>query len=160
MEKFKGRYRIPPARAQWWNYGWDAAYFLTICTKGHDMFFGEIIDDEMVLSEVGKTAELCWQEIPKHAKNIELGVYVVMPNHVHGILILHGDADPGTHVAPMGRDKACLVSAETSSGHRIPGESRSTSSCNLRAECDNCASRNDRQDGSGVSNRYRDMCYI
>ena len=93
MDKFKNKYRIASARAQWWNYGWDAAYFLTINTKNRQQYFGQIIDDEMILSHAGKIADLCWREIPDHAENIELGVYVIMPNHVHGILILDGNVD-------------------------------------------------------------------
>ncbi|MEX2231999.1 MAG: hypothetical protein WD824_07565, partial [Cyclobacteriaceae bacterium] len=94
MDKYKNKYRIPSARAQWWDYGWDAAYFVTICTRCRECFFGDIHDDQMVLSTAGKIADSCWLEIIDHAKNVELGPYVVMPNHVHGILILTGNQAP------------------------------------------------------------------
>jgi putative transposase len=138
MDKFRNKYRIPSARAQWWDYGWDAAYFLTICTKHRKKYFGEVEDDLMILSRLGKIADTCWQEIPKHAKNVELGVYVVMPNHVHGILILNGNSeecavntgrDKGDEAGRdkgdgagrdkgdgAGRDKACLVSTHAPTG--------------------------------------------
>ena len=89
-DKFKNKYRIDPARLQHWDYGWKAEYFITICTKDRNFFFGDIADDKMQLSHVGVIADLCWYEIKNHAKNVELGEFVVMPNHVHGILILNG----------------------------------------------------------------------
>ena len=94
MDKYKNKYRIPSARAQWWDYRWDAAYFLTVNTRGRRHFFGEVHDGSMILSNVGRIADICWLDIPNHAANIELGEYVVMPNHVHGIIILRGNATP------------------------------------------------------------------
>jgi REP element-mobilizing transposase RayT len=90
MEKYKNKYRIASSRAQWWNYSWNAAYFITICTKKRAHYFGEIIDKKMQLSNVGILADVFWHEAKHHAKNIELDAFVVMPNHIHGILILTG----------------------------------------------------------------------
>lgn len=87
MDKFKNKYRIPSARLQNWDYGNNGSYFITICTKNREHFFGEIINDEMQLNEMGILAEQYWMEIPTHFSFIELGNFVVMPNHVHGILI-------------------------------------------------------------------------
>ena len=93
MDKlYNNKYRIPSARHSTWDYRWQAAYFITICTHNKVHFFGEIINGKMRLSPVGAIADLLWHEIPKHTTaNIELGEFVVMPNHIHGILILHGD---------------------------------------------------------------------
>ncbi|WP_229599109.1 transposase [Runella sp. CRIBMP] len=88
MEKFQNRYRIASARASWWDYGWNGAYFITICTKNREHFFGKIVDGKMQLSSIGVLADVFWHEIKNHAKNIELGAFVVMPNHIHGVLIL------------------------------------------------------------------------
>lgn len=87
-EKFQNKYRIPSIRAQWWDYGWNGAYFITICTKDREHYFGEIQKGKMILSEVGIIADLLWHQIPIHHKNVELGDFVVMPNHIHGILII------------------------------------------------------------------------
>lgn len=95
MEKFQNKYRIPSARLQNWNYSWAAAYFITICTKDRVPFFGKITDGEMVLSPTGVLADIFWYEIKNHAQNVELGEFVVMPNHMHGILILKGDGNSG-----------------------------------------------------------------
>jgi putative transposase len=88
MEKFQNKYRIASARASWWDYGWNGAYFITICTKNREHFFGKIVDSKMQLSSIGVLADVFWHEIKNHAKNVELGAFVVMPNHIHGILIL------------------------------------------------------------------------
>ncbi|PKQ62938.1 hypothetical protein BZG01_16795 [Labilibaculum manganireducens] len=65
------------------NTGW---YFVTICTKNREHFFGEIRNEEMQLSVIGKQAQIFWLEIPKHFPNVELGEFVIMPDHIHGII--------------------------------------------------------------------------
>jgi REP element-mobilizing transposase RayT len=91
-EKFQKKYRIPSSRLKNWDYGNNGAYFITICSRNKEHFFGEImsVDDEneMQLNEIGKLADKFWAEIPKHFPFVELGNYIVMPNHVHGILII------------------------------------------------------------------------
>lgn len=89
MEKYKNKYRIASARAQWWDYGWNGAYFITICSRNREHFFGEISGGKMLLSNTGIIADILWYEIPNHAPFVELGDFVVMPNHIHGILILN-----------------------------------------------------------------------
>lgn len=86
--KFQNKYRISSTRAQWWDYGWNGAYFITICTQDRKHYFGEIQNDKMVLSKVGIIADILWHQIPIHHKNVKLGDFVVMPNHIHGILII------------------------------------------------------------------------
>ncbi len=88
MDKFQGQYRIPSARLPDWNYGWAAAYFITICTAARQHFFGEIVNNQMVLNHCGRVAADCWADIPNHFSNAVLDVFIVMPNHIHGILIL------------------------------------------------------------------------
>jgi putative transposase len=92
-EKFKGLYRNETFRAQWWDYRTEGSYHITICTKNRNHFFGEIIDEQMCLSEVGKLADQFWSEIPKHFPHIQLNEFVIMPNHIHGILIIRDSAD-------------------------------------------------------------------
>jgi len=87
MEKYQNKYRVPSARAQWWDYGWNGAYYITICTKDKKHIFGEIMNSKMYLSNTGIIADIFWHEIPKHSSFVELGEFVVMPNHIHGILI-------------------------------------------------------------------------
>ncbi len=119
-EKFKGKYRIASARLQSWDYGSNGMYFITICTGDRRHFFGEVVQGKMVLSHVGIIADVLWYEIKNHAKNIELGEFVVMPNHVHGILILNNSNDSGS------RDKACLVSTANNAINTTNGIDRNS----------------------------------
>lgn len=75
-------------RLKEYDYAQPGGYFVTIVTYQRDLLFGEIVDDEMALNDFGKIANECWREIPEHFPNVELGAYVVMPNHVHGIITI------------------------------------------------------------------------
>jgi REP element-mobilizing transposase RayT len=99
MEKYKNKYRIPSARLPYWDYGQNAAYFITICTKNREHYFGEIITNRdamhcvstiMQLSEIGKIVKNEWIKTPelRPDMNLKLGEFVVMPNHFHGIIII------------------------------------------------------------------------
>ena len=62
---------------------------IATCTKELIRYFGEIVDEKIILSETGEIAQSMWYEIPKHSPVAQLGAFVVMPDHVHGILILN-----------------------------------------------------------------------
>ena len=85
---YKNRFRNESIRLQNWDYRWDSSYFITICTKKN--YFGKIKNGKMILSHVGVLADVYWNEIKHHAQNIQLGSFVVMPNHIHGIITLNG----------------------------------------------------------------------
>lgn len=87
-DKFQNKYRIPSARLQNWDYGRNGAYFITICTHNREHYFGKIVDGIMQLNDIGKLAQQYWMEIPNHFSFIALDNFVVMPNHIHGILII------------------------------------------------------------------------
>jgi putative transposase len=93
-DKFQDKYRIASTRLQNWDYSWAAAYFITIVTKDRKPYFGNITDGKMVLSNVGILADVFLYEIKNHARNTKLGEFVVMPNHIHLVLILNGDNNP------------------------------------------------------------------
>ncbi|MCE2963395.1 MAG: transposase [Chitinophagales bacterium] len=95
MDKFNNQYRISSARLAGYDYGQNGAYFITICTKNRIHYFGEIVDRKMILNEIGNLAHEYWQEIPNHFSYIELANFVVMPNHIHGILIIYKNTDNG-----------------------------------------------------------------
>jgi REP element-mobilizing transposase RayT len=79
----KSQFRIPD-----WDYRNDGAYFITICTKNRIHFFGEINQRKMILSEIGKIAKECWLEIEGHFPNVHLRQFVVMPDHMHGVIVI------------------------------------------------------------------------
>lgn len=93
MEKFRNKYRIASTRLQNWDYGSNAMYFVTICTQGRECYFGNVVDKEMIFSDIGTIAHECWQEIPTHFPYILLGEYKIMPNHVHGIIVIDKPAN-------------------------------------------------------------------
>ena len=87
-EKFQNKYRIPSARAKWWNYSQDGAYFITIVTHDRECYFGNIVEKNIKLTLIGEIAQSCWQDIPKHFPFVMLDSFVIMPNHVHGIIVI------------------------------------------------------------------------
>ena len=87
-QKFNNKYRIPSARATWHDYN-GGLYFITICTKGMEHYFGKIQDNEMIYTETGKYAEKCISDIPNHFADAEIIISQVMPNHVHLIVKIH-----------------------------------------------------------------------
>jgi REP element-mobilizing transposase RayT len=120
-EKFRNRYRIESARLRNYDYGRNGAYFVTICTKDSQHFFGEIIHNKMILSGIGNLANEYWYEIPEHFPFVKLGEFIAMPNHIHGIVIIdkniycrdcnccHGNG----RCCRCCRDVACNVSTMT-----------------------------------------------
>jgi len=118
MEKYKNKYRIPSTRLQNWDYGWNGAYFITICTHNREHYFGEIVNKKMKLSEIGIAAEKYWHEIPQHFPFVKLGAFVVMPNHIHGIIIIDKNDDnditassqsPKNKFGPQSKNLASII---------------------------------------------------
>jgi REP element-mobilizing transposase RayT len=72
-----------------YDYAQPCAYYITIVTYQRAMLFGNIVHQEMQLNDLGKIADECWREIPDHFSDVELGAYVMMPNHVHGIIVIN-----------------------------------------------------------------------
>jgi len=89
MDKFKNKYRIPSARWAAWDYSSNAAYFVTICVANRALDFGRVVDGEMILSSLGQSVEDCWNEILAHFPFVELGVHQIMPNHMHGVIVIN-----------------------------------------------------------------------
>ena len=78
-----------PNRMPGFDYSACGCYFVTICIKQREMnSFGKIINGKIELSPIGEIAIKCWLEIPVHFSNIRLDDFVIMPDHVHGIVII------------------------------------------------------------------------
>ncbi len=93
-----------------WDYRNNAAYFITICTKNRMHYFGKIENQKMVYTPIGAIANVLWYEIKNRNKNVELGEYVIMPDHMHGILILQNNPTGTGHAlsekdAPIGKNR-------------------------------------------------------
>lgn len=90
MEKqFPNRKNI---RLQDYDYSSDGLYFVTICCQDRKCVFGDIRDGEMILNEAGKLLDYTWNDLPNHNPNVELDAWCIMPNHVHGIIIINNEA--------------------------------------------------------------------
>ena len=90
---FRNKYRIEPCRLKGHDYSKGSRYFITICTHGKAIWFGNILNQQMILSEYGQIAKKLWQELPEHFSFVSLDEYVIMPDHVHGIIIINPCAD-------------------------------------------------------------------
>lgn len=84
--RFRHKYRIESTRLKGYDYSEPGIYFTTICTKNREQLFGEIINGKISLSMIGRIASDCWFDLPNHYPNIILDEFIVMPNHVHGII--------------------------------------------------------------------------
>ena len=105
-ELFRNKYRIKSIRLPDWDYSSEGLYFLTICTRNRECILGDVVNDKIKLSKIGEIVEKCWNEIPKHFINVVLDEFVVMPNHVHGIIEITNCRDgvtPSLHKPPLHR---------------------------------------------------------
>lgn len=87
-------------RLQGYDYSQVGAYFVTIVAWQREMLFGEIVNEEMGLNDFGKIVSEKWGWLETQYEYVELGEWVVMPNHFHGILIIHDDGRGGSRPAP------------------------------------------------------------
>jgi putative transposase len=89
-ELFNHKYRIPSVRLQSWNYSNEGMYFVTICVKDRENYFGDIWEGILKPTELGKIAWSEWFNTIRIRPdmNLESGEFVVMPNHIHGIIII------------------------------------------------------------------------
>jgi REP element-mobilizing transposase RayT len=82
------RHNRQSTRLKGYDYGQEGAYFVTICTYRRECIFGEIINSEMRLNIFGEIVHEEWLRTPVVRSYVELGEFVVMPNHIHGILVI------------------------------------------------------------------------
>jgi len=75
-------------RLEGYDYTTAGAYFVTAITRQREWLFGEINNGKMQLNEIGRIVDYAWMDLVNHYSNVELGTFCIMPNHVHGILIL------------------------------------------------------------------------
>lgn len=119
-DQFQNKYRIESARLRHWDYSWNAFYFVTICTKNREHFFGDVLVGKdalpyVSLSEIGKIVETEWLKTfeMRPDMNLEMGEYMIMPNHFHAMIGIgenefNSQRDPQRD--PHGRDAMHCVS--------------------------------------------------
>jgi len=121
MSKYKNKYRIESNRMPGWDYSGNGMYFITIVTQNRECNLGEIENNKMILSDFGKIIETEWYKSFKIRNELFLDEFIIMPNHLHAIIILEKPIDKmvdnlhglhGLHVETHGR--ASLPSIEPS----------------------------------------------
>ena len=143
---FRNQYRIPSARAAWHDYN-GGMYFVTICTQNMEHYFGEIVggvetfhetslheqtiaEPTMQFSEIGRFADEQLRNVSSHYTYAEIPLWVVMPNHVHAIVIIHGDKTPN--------DKRGNMSVPTRCADGVVETGRAPSLRERMKQTDNC----------------------
>ena len=81
-------------RLRGWDYTRPGTYFVTLCVQNRACLFGNIVNGHMHLNAAGMIVRKCWHDIPDHFPMVELDEYVVMPNHVHGIIAINRMGPP------------------------------------------------------------------
>lgn len=99
-------------RCSMFNYSLPGFYYVTICAKERVHWFGRIIAGQMMLNEIGETADKFWSLIPRFYMNVLIDQYVVMPSHIHGIIRIIGGGASTNADAPVGTEQ-CSVPTET-----------------------------------------------
>ncbi|MFZ0612076.1 MAG: hypothetical protein WAM73_07560 [Desulfobacterales bacterium] len=97
-------------RLRGYDYSRAGAYFVTICTRNQECLFGDIADEKMQLNGAGHAAAQCWHVIPDHFPYAELDAFVVMPSHIHGIVVIAN-----------GRGTACRAPTMEQFGRPVSG---------------------------------------
>ncbi|MEO5887165.1 MAG: transposase [Anaerolineales bacterium] len=82
------KHRRRSIRLKGYDYSSAGGYYVTIVTWQREFLFGEVVNKEMILSKFGLVAKQQWEKLPKRFPNIELGAYMIMPNHMHGIILI------------------------------------------------------------------------
>ncbi|BAZ14176.1 hypothetical protein NIES4071_60160 [Calothrix sp. NIES-4071] len=97
MTLYQNKYRVESTRLKGWDYSSNGYYFVTICTLNRVCYFGEIVSGEVNLSKAGELARDLLIQIPDYFPNFRIDEFIIMPNHVHGILIIDNDLSKNTN---------------------------------------------------------------
>ena len=116
-ELFKNKYRVASTRLAEWDYSWPGLYYVTICTKDRFCYLGEIKNGLVYLSEIGNIVFAEWLRTPMVRPNVILDDFIIMPNHIHGIIGIKEDNDFGL---TNRRDTARHVSTVRKFGYLQP----------------------------------------
>lgn len=127
-DKFRNKYRISSIRLPDYDYSQNGYYFITICTNNREHYFGEMVDDKMQLLEIGKIAQKYWREIPEHFPFVIMDAFIIMPNHIHGIVVVAKHNDRDTAVFPV--ETQDLASLQKKQHNKFGPQSRNLATIN------------------------------
>jgi putative transposase len=94
-----------------YDYSQQGAYFITICCYERQVMFGEIVQGQMIHNDAGLSVQKCWHEIPEHFPMAYLDEFIIMPNHMHGIIVIPNRR--GTACRAQGKNAACMFDQNT-----------------------------------------------
>ena len=87
-------------RLQGYDYSQAGAYYFTVCTRDRKCLFGEVVDSQIHVNRTGQTIQTVWDNLPQFYEGIELDAFVIMPNHVHGVILI-GEPVGAIHESPL-----------------------------------------------------------
>lgn len=93
---FRDQFHEDSVRLKGWDYSTPGFYFVTVCTAAMRNWFGAVVNDRMILNEMGQVCRRCWSAIPCHMAGYRLDEFVVMPNYLHGIIEILGEINVET----------------------------------------------------------------
>jgi REP element-mobilizing transposase RayT len=114
-------------RLKSYDYSQDGYYFVTICAENREEWFGKVEKEEMILNQYGKIVNQCWDDLPNHYLNCSLDTFVIMPNHIQGIIVIHNDNTVGNGLKPFPTHglSEMIRGFKTFSSRKINGEIKS-----------------------------------
>lgn len=106
---YRGRFRVQSARLPGWDYTSNGYYFVTICTRDRVPFLGEVLGSSVRLSRIGEIVAAEWRGIAVRRRDVSLDEWVVMPNHLHGIVVIR-------------RELGAVKTPQRGRAHPVPGD--------------------------------------
>ena len=105
-------------RLREYDYRQGGGYFVTVCAHGGERWFCDVLDGEIVINDAGQMVEDSWYDLPERFSTVELDAFVVMPNHIHGIILINdGDGIVGAGLVPArGHPRGSSRAAGTGGG--------------------------------------------
>ena len=119
MTLYKDKYRIESTRLKDWNYSRDGYYFVTICTQDKKCFFGDVIEEKVRLSTIGEIVADEWQKTVRIRKNVSLDAWIIMPNHLHGIVIINNNNEPHGNAHGVATCRDALHASKNGNAHGV-----------------------------------------
>ena len=124
--------RRKPMRLPAHDYSRCGAYFVTICTHEKECFLSDVVGCEVKLAEPGKITADCWQRLPERFPGLAVDAYVIMPNHLHGIIVLTGE-----HAEHMGHGSSRIFQAPSQTIGAIVRGFKGASTRRIKVHCGN-----------------------
>lgn len=110
-----------------YDYTTPGVYFVTICTYQKQCLLGQVSGNQVSLTLAGQVVARCWEALPRHFHNLEIDQFIVMPNHLHGVLMLQAHDTSGVQSLEADRTNGCSHPRAQSASRDVPNGTRSSS---------------------------------